>query len=150
MNRFWSKVDVRGPDECWEWLASKQSAGYGVFGRGTRAEGTELAHRMAWELTNGPIPHGLWALHHCDNPPCCNPTHLFLGTHDENMADMVRKGRHPKGEAVFGARLKAQDVSAIRQLLRRGLSGISIAIRFGVSHRVISDIKMGKTWQHIR
>lgn len=88
--RFWSRVDRRGPDECWPWTGSRNPAGYGAFSRGGKRSNT---HRVAWEMTHGPIPGRLHVLHACDNPPCCNPAHLSLGTHEDNMADMVAKGR---------------------------------------------------------
>lgn len=98
--RFWEKVDRRSPDECWPWLGrARTSFGYGAFAIGR--DRANRAHRIAWELTNGPVPVGLSALHRCDNPPCCNPAHLFLGTQADNIADMVAKGRHrPRGKAV--------------------------------------------------
>jgi hypothetical protein len=94
--RFWEKVDKRGPDECWEWTGARTAPGWhGVsMGPGGRKQ---TAHRIAWELTNGPIPEGLFALHHCDNPPCVNPAHLFLGTIKDNMVDAARKGHMGRG-----------------------------------------------------
>ena len=87
-DRFWSKVhETNG---CWVWLASTNSDGYGLFWIGTRIE---HSHRMAWVFTNGPIPTRMCVLHRCDNPSCCNPEHLFLGTHADNMRDMANKGR---------------------------------------------------------
>ena len=89
------------PDGCIEWTGAVDRRGYGRLQRGSRGMGVVMTHRLAWELANGPIPEGAWVLHRCDNPPCCqtNPTdaypegHLFLGTHADNMADMVAKGR---------------------------------------------------------
>lgn len=86
--RFWSLVDRSG--ECWVWVGSRFSNGYGQFRIGGRSVG---AHRVAWELTNGPIPNGLHICHHCDNPPCVRPSHLFAGTHSVNMQDAMNKGR---------------------------------------------------------
>jgi hypothetical protein len=83
---FWEWVDIRGDDDCWEWKRSRFPDGYGQVNH-------TVAHRIAWEMTNGPIPEGLWVLHKCDNPPCCNPNHLFLGTVKDNVHDAMRKGR---------------------------------------------------------
>src|SRR5688500_12201890 len=91
IERFWSKVAVTDdPDSCWEWQRAKSDKGYGKCGLGKR---TFLAHRIAYLLTNGQLPE-LDVLHHCDNPACCNPRHLFLGTHQDNMNDMKLKERN--------------------------------------------------------
>jgi len=97
-DRFWSHVDTSG--ECWVWTAARASkrGGYGRFG--IENQQTEYAHRVSWRLAYGPIPTGLWVLHHCDNPPCVRPSHLFLGTQVENMADMTIKGRHGSKRAA--------------------------------------------------
>lgn len=87
-DRFWAKV--RKSDGCWPWIKSRQPYGYGRF----NYQGKQVqAHRVAWILTNGPIPDDLCVLHSCDNPPCCNPDHLFLGTKGDNNRDCIRKGR---------------------------------------------------------
>lgn len=89
--RFWSKVAVGAPGECWEWKRSRLPRGYGRFRQPT---GHEYAHRVAWRLTNGPIPDGMVVRHYvCDNPPCCNPAHLRLGTQGDNNDDSVSRGR---------------------------------------------------------
>lgn len=96
--RFWAKVDKRGPDECWPWLgATNGNMGHGQL---TVAQRRHYAHRAAWELAHGPIPPGFFVCHHCDNPPCCNSAHLFLGTARDNAQDMVAKGRHVSWHAA--------------------------------------------------
>jgi hypothetical protein len=97
---------VRMPNGCLEWIGYRLPAGYGLIGRGGTGAGRELTHRMAWMLAYGPIPTGLDVRHYvCDNPPCCEPTHLRTGTRKENMADMLSKGRHgnqKKTQCVHG------------------------------------------------
>lgn len=93
-DQLWAKVQKAGPDECWPWIAAKYRKGYGHLNDLGR---TKAAHRVAWELTNGAIPDGMFVCHHCDNPSCCNPAHLFLGSAKDNTLDMIRKGRHRTG-----------------------------------------------------
>lgn len=93
-DRTWAKVRQGDPDECWPWQAALSSTGYGVAGWNGSSTS---AHRAIWMLTYGEIPPGLMVCHACDNPPCCNPSHLFLGTQRENMQDAQRKGRIPTG-----------------------------------------------------
>jgi hypothetical protein len=90
---FWTAVDQSGgSDACWPWQRHRNPEGYGV----TKLAGFRRAHRLAWCLTNGPIPDGMLVCHTCDNPPCCNPAHLFLGTESDNRQDMLAKGRGPQ------------------------------------------------------
>lgn len=115
--RFWSYVAVSGG--CWPWLGGTDDDGYGQFlykGNAVRS------HRVAWIFTFGEIPNGLRVLHTCDNPPCCNPDHLFLGTQANNNADMVAKGRQRilYGEAHGSAKLTTNDVAAMRRLFACG------------------------------
>lgn len=88
--RFWNKVRIGGPNDCWEWLGSKTGRGYGKVKVGNNSLS---AHRVAYELTNGSITPGAWILHSCDNPACCNPRHLWSGSPSENTIDAIAKGR---------------------------------------------------------
>jgi hypothetical protein len=99
LSRFWSKVDKSGGDDaCWTWTASCNQHGYGrIKWRNKLVQ----SHRLAWQLKHGDIPEGLFVCHHCDNPKCCNPKHLFLGTNKDNQADMHRKGRGIRARGLF-------------------------------------------------
>jgi hypothetical protein len=110
--RFWEKV--RKSDQCWEWIASKTRNGYGFFHRGGRVDRKPIrAHRLSWELHNGPIPDGLWVLHKCDNPCCVRPDHLFIGTRSDNMKDCAAKGRiHTVGKSNFTHCLRGHEFTA--------------------------------------
>ncbi len=143
-SRFASKVKVGGPDECWLWLA-KATANYG-YGRMTAGRGRYLrSHQVAWALANGPIADGLVVLHSCDNPACCNPRHLTVGTQSDNMADARgknRAARPPKhaGESHPGAKLRDEDVAEIR---RGGSTLDQAAAQFCVSTKTIWRIRNG-------
>lgn len=134
--RFWSKVNVAGLDECWEWLAHKNYEGYGLFGIDHKPC---YVNRVSWYLANGKIPEGLCVCHHCDNPSCVNPAHLFLGTHKDNQVDAARKGRKAK-------KLISSEVREIRELLADSWSQQEIADTFGVSQATISRISRNKNW----
>lgn len=93
--RFWRRVAVAGPDDCWPWIPDRGKGNYGGFWlNGTNRK----AHRVSWEFTHGELPVGVDVLHKCDNPPCCNPAHLFIGTDADNVADKCSKNRQAKGD----------------------------------------------------
>lgn len=144
--RFWSKVEKT--DGCWIWRACIGRQGYGRFGLGSRASGTASAHHVAWEITNGPRG-GLWVLHKCDNKACVRPEHLFLGTHADNMRDMVAKGRSLSGERNAHARLTASDVAEIRALYVPRADVTALAEKFGISRRTVHSIATGLRWKNI-
>ncbi len=146
VERFWSKVEKHGFDECWPWIAGT-TKGYGGFWDGSRAIG---AHCFSWELVHGPVPDGLCVLHSCDNRPCVNPTHLWLGSRAENSADMVAKGRSSrrKGEANPRAKLTEEQVRVIRIFSQR-VNRTLLASRFGVSNSLVGQILRRKCWKHI-
>lgn len=146
---FWARVDRSGGrDACWEWTAARRDPGYGAVWIGGRVV---PAHRVAWTLTNGPIPDSEDVLHNCDHPPCCNPGHLFLGTDHDNMIDKERKGRanHQHSEARPSAKLTNDDVREVRRLLENGLLQQEIADRYGVDASQISRINSGHRWRHV-
>jgi hypothetical protein len=140
---FWSKV--RKTRACWLWQGGRQSHGYGEFNWPPHR--TKQAHRLAWLLTCGPIPPGMYVLHHCDNPSCVRPDHLFLGTPADNMTDMVAKGRDPRGERAHAAKLTWGQVEEMRRLHTSGLSYAEIGRRFNVKDITARRAIIGKTWK---
>lgn len=161
--RFWSKVQKsKNKDVCWPWLAAKRYFGYGQFWYNNR---NLSAHRIAWELVFGPVPNGLLVCHACDNPPCCNPNHLFLGTRKDNSADMLAKGRQasglrngkytkpwatPRGERHPSSKLSITQVRAIRSLWLMGVRNCVLLGRVaGVSHTSIWQVLHKKTWVRV-
>jgi hypothetical protein len=148
--RFWPKVDKRTPDECWEWKGSRNGRGYGKFG----VQGhSRYAHRISYEISNGPIPEGMLVCHTCDNPSCVNPSHLFPGTPLLNVHDMVQKGRHRRanfeGKRRPNSKFTDEQVIEMRRRYRDGVSQASMAREFGVRKNTINSIITGKTYSHI-
>lgn len=171
IKRFWQRVDKSG--DCWLWTARRDKDGYGGISIGSK---NFRAHRIAYELTFGAIPKGLIVCHHCDNPPCCNPSHLFLGTQQDNSTDRVKKGRaasgdrngsrlHPErrprgaqhrwqtkpesrlhGERNGRAKLSEKDVQKIRNRLSNGEKRSVLAKEFNVSWTAINYIAQGRNW----
>lgn len=141
---FWRKV-LKGPG-CWEWTASKKPFGYGqlnVLGKMVNA------HKFAWELVRGKVPEGLVVRHKCDNPSCCNPDHMEIGTQFDNTRDSLARGRIKSGDKHYNRKLTGEQVRQIREDFRAGLRFHVLAARYGVSDSTISDAVKRKTWKHI-
>jgi hypothetical protein len=139
-------VPVIGP--CLEWQRCRNPKGYGRI----NVDGKILlAHRLAWQVFEGEIPKGMHVLHRCDNPACCNPAHLFLGTAKDNMRDRDEKGRRepPKGSKHGRAKLNETDIPGIFRLRREGRSQREIAGVFGVTHQLIALVLRRKRWKHV-
>jgi hypothetical protein len=158
-DRFWSRV--KKGDWCWDWQGFKNPDGYGLFWFG---DNNKAAHRVAWILTNGEIPGGLFVCHHCDNPGCVRPDHLFLGTAADNNADMAKKGRaklaalirnlrHPgyqcKGEDHPNSKLTSCDVIFIRKFYRNGETLRSLSEKYGISRTTVHRVATGRIWRHV-
>lgn len=157
---FWARLDKTG--DCLEWTGYRDPEGYGqVWFEG----GHEDTHRLAWRLANGPIPEGMVIRHFvCDNPPCCNPEHLRIGTLLDNIADMIGKRRQsqgashgsrthpdavPRGERHHAAKLTVEIVRRIRELHAGGATHGAIAPMFGVSTGTVSKIVLRQRWAHV-
>lgn len=148
VDRFWPKVKVGAKDECWPWIAgAKTHWGYGRINVGGKAM---HANRVAYELTHGPVPDGMFVCHRCDNPSCCNPAHLWLGTGLENTQDMDRKGRRRtvvrRGEASTSAKLTESDVRKIRA---SALEDKRAAEAFGITPQQVRNIRSRRHWRHV-
>ena len=128
---------------CIVWKRACTQRGYGVKWTNGKAV---YVHRLTWESEHGAIPDGMCVLHSCDNPPCFNVDHLFLGTHAENMADMKRKGRNIN-QAFSQAKLTPEQVKSIREQIDSGVMLTKIATKYGVHKNTIGDIKWGRNWK---
>lgn len=141
VERFWEKVNKT--EGCWLWTAAKKQKNYGMIG--VLPSRNRLAHRVSWELHNGPIPQGMKVLHKCDNPPCVRPEHLFLGTHQDNMRDMVSKHR---GSTCGGNRRKLSE-SQVQEIRKRRAAGereIDLAAAYNVKRWTIGNIISRRSW----
>lgn len=150
LERFWVKVDVCGPDECWPWIAATSAQGYGIFR--TREGRYVTAHRYAWEATNGKMEAGRYGCHRCDNPPCCNPAHIFNGTPADNMNDAIAKGRRTfenacRGEEVGNSVLTESMVLEIRSSSQPARV---FAALYGVAESTVKYARRGETWSHVK
>ena len=157
--KFWNCVNKLGtiPDSskkcignCWEWTGPLTKNGYGTFSGVNRM----TAHRKSYVIKFGLIPKGMLVCHKCDNRKCINPDHLFIGTHQDNMKDMVSKGRSkyqpaPLGELNPVSKLTNNDIRQIMKLNEDGMSSRAIAKVIGVSYNAICMVLLGRTWSHI-
>lgn len=131
---------------CIEWQGSRDRDGYGTLRSGRK---DHKAHRVAYEKAHGPIARGLSVCHRCDNPPCCNPAHLFLGTPRDNTHDAVRKGRNARGARNGHTKLNDAAVRHIRALVADGRSQEEVGRLYGVGQTAISSIVRRRTWAHV-
>lgn len=150
-DRLWGKINRKSEEECWEWMAYKDKWGYGKIGIKKSAL---TAHRQVFMELHGRVSSDTLICHSCDNPICCNPFHLFAGTNLENSHDCISKGRTwvQSGKVVRRSYITSDQVKEIKHLLSSlpPKSGIKIADRFGINPLVVSRIKCGKTWRHVR
>lgn len=144
-DRFWSKVEILGPDECWPWKAAvrNKNEGYGAFWFEGRHQPSS---RISYVLAKGEYESGLQVCHQCDNPACCNPKHLFLGTGKENNDDKVSKGRQAAGETSGKNKVSAAQVVEIRSK-RSSATLKELAAEYGIHHTTVADICTRKSWR---
>ena len=164
IERYWAKVEIAGPDDCWPWRAGMHSMGYGAFSIRLPGGGYRMkpAHQISAFLSYGPS-NGRYALHSCDNRPCCNPRHLRYGTQTDNMQDAKQRGRlsappihrgpaphrnMPKGEDVKTSKMTNATVAEIYKLRLTGMSSMELAKRFDIDKSTILDIIGGRYWAH--
>jgi hypothetical protein len=140
---FWSRLDGDNINECWNFHGATTNFGYGKL---TFNKQWWMSHRLAWTLVNGPIPENMWVLHRCDNPSCCNPQHLFLGTYQINVTDCVLKERNARGEKHGRSKL---TVAEVRHIKLSNLPGAALSEMYKIAPGQISAIRSGKKWKHI-
>ena len=145
--RFWAKVQKT--PRCWPWVGGKKGGGYGIFRVDRKPVG---AHRISWQLHNGPIPEGMAVLHKCDNPPCVRPGHLYLGTEADNGRDRRVRGRTHSGLSIAQVRqIRRRFADYMRRMrsdarpIKKGPTTIEVGREFGVSASTISRVVNGKT-----
>jgi len=146
--RFSEKWELNKTNNCWEWTASCTPNGYGQIKR-PHERGQIPAHRLSYLIHVGDIPDGIYVCHTCDNRKCVKPSHLFLGTADDNAKDMVRKNRHTHGVTGHNVKLNDNKVRRIHSLYESGISQGDIAKSFGVTQGTVWKILHGHKWKHV-
>lgn len=156
VKHFWEYVTpTENPNSCWLWAGYRNRSGYGQVSAHCKHM---LAHRVSWEIHHGPVPDGLFVLHHCDVPSCVNPDHLWLGTHTDNMRDMSKKQRHGstthpecrlRGSDHPVSKLTNKDVRQIRALASTPITISELSRRYGVTRAVIRGIIRREGWKHV-
>ena len=156
-HRFWEKVDKENSEKyydgtrCWEWKGAVDGGGYGALMITHSPYTREKSHRFSWLIHNGQISNDMWVLHHCDNPPCVNPSHLFLGTNTDNMRDKMNKGRNVnmRGKLNGMCKLSENDVREIVELHNQGISYRKLSNQFGIGNTQIARIIHKESWRWI-
>ena len=138
----WKYINKGSLNDCWEWIKSLNTGGYGKIKINGK---TYRSHRIVYELTFGKIPDGLLVCHKCDNPPCCRPSHLFLGSHSDNRKDAQNKNRVAYGERCLLSKLTKKDVQKMRKV-SSGKSLRELATMFGTCRSNVHAIIHNKTW----
>lgn len=157
IDRVMSRIERITETGCWIFMGAVNDCGYGIVGKGGRGSGNDRAHRITYSHFTGQIPDGMFVCHHCDVPACCNPDHLFIGTNQDNVRDMRRKGRgsnpprnsHVIGAAHPGSKLSELDVIDIRRRREAGETLQSIADRYAISNPYVLSIVRRQAWKHV-
>ena len=153
ISNYWNKVAVQGPIECWPWTASTRGDGYGAFGIGNVKDGTKRmvsSHRLAYYLSHNDQWPENYACHTCNNKLCCNPGHIYDGTHQDNMDDMTSGDRQARGENQGLSKLTEDQVLEIRSRYEPWIVTLrTLAAEYGISNQVIHDIIQRRIWKHI-
>lgn len=148
-DRFWAKVQRGEPHECWPWIGARDRDGYGQF----KILGVQHgAHRIAWMLhseSSAPPARPLEVMHSCDNPPCVNAAHLSVGTHRQNLADMAKRGRAPRGSKHHNAKLSEEIVREILRRVAAGETRRAIGAAMGINENLVSQVATRRIWRHI-
>ena len=143
---LWAKIAPGPADCCWEYTGQRNLDGYGVFKYQAK---NRMAHRMAYQFAKGEPPKGMLVRHACDNPACCNPNHLSLGSDKDNADDRNSRGRQAKGSRNGSSKLIESQIIEIRSLLAKGTTVKAVAQRFGLGLSTVYAIKTRKAWRHL-